>query len=742
MKNKTFVRLVAIMLVTLLTVGLFSVPTFAADSTEKVISDEEYTDLSYDNGTVIVKVDGGRLGEIIANRELNKEALLKLLPSGLYNMYKNRTKASIVDFLCTLVEKDVLTHEEMIRLFNGKSDILDLYVPAEYWAGSSGVETLHNMGAAKVFKDTRNFFVNVLTNEVDVMTCNGTQIFEGEPDWEFDHNAIQTVVLQALPDVQAAAELKDGDTILDLAFATTGPNVNFEFGIKIIVTGDCSLINKYANRFVDKLTYTVEDSGTVNATVTLNETFTNFYADVLNSDKFTDERKFELLGYYTLSGTELADALTNEDIDELADLASLESDARADEIRAHRELIEKVLSKLSKLASKSDTVEEFTSIVDCYEGDGVFVFTVHEEFSIEDLVNNNIDRIPYGDRIPESWGDYVSDDMHIIDQVTTVEIADFYRVRYYDADDNLLYVTFMPVGFDLTFLNDAAELQGHGADGWFDKDVVGGDPVTVMPDKDIDLCEVPTECVHTYGEPVWAWADDYSSATATFTCTQCGDIVTLDATVTSEEDTENGLIIYTATVTFENEEYTDTKSEPIPPCEHEYGEPEWAWADDYSSATATFTCTKCGETETLDATITSEEDTENGVIIYTATVTFNNEEYTDTKTEPIPECEHEYGEPEWAWADDYSSATATFTCTKCGETVTVTATVTTEEAEDGTITHTATVTFLGTVYTDVVTETPPPPTGEAFVWIAVAGAALLACPACIAVIVRRRVRAK
>ncbi|MCD7929210.1 MAG: Ig-like domain-containing protein, partial [Clostridiales bacterium] len=34
--------------------------------------------------------------------------------------------------------------------------------------------------------------------------------------------------------------------------------------------------------------------------------------------------------------------------------------------------------------------------------------------------------------------------------------------------------------------------------------------------------EVETH-THTYGEPVFTWAEDYSAATATFTCTDCGD---------------------------------------------------------------------------------------------------------------------------------------------------------------------------------------------------------------------------
>ena len=65
---------------------------------------------------------------------------------------------------------------------------------------------------------------------------------------------------------------------------------------------------------------------------------------------------------------------------------------------------------------------------------------------------------------------------------------------------------------------------------------------------------------------------------------------------------------------------------------HTYGEPEWTWADDYSNATAKFTCTdsRCKHEETVNATVTSE--TKNGIITYTATVEFDGKTCTDTKT--------------------------------------------------------------------------------------------------------------
>ena len=342
--------------------------------------------------------------------------------------------------------------------------------------------------------------------------------------------------------------------------------------------------------------------------------------------------------------------------------------------------------------------------------------------------------------------------------------------------------------------------------------------------------EIPTTSVtitveehHNYGEPTWTWNDDFT-ASAVFTCTDDdGHTQTVPATVTDEVTTEptcdkEGLRTYTAKVTFEGKDYTDTKTEPIPAkghtltavaevpatCEtagtsahwrcdvcgklfsdaegttevalkdlaipatgHAYGTPVWKWNDDFT-ASATFTCANdASHVEKVDATVTSEVTEGScevgGTRTYTAKVTFEGKEYTDTKTEPLPAkghtltavaevpatCEtagtsahwkcdvcgklfsdaegktettleklaipatgHAYGEPVWKWNDDFT-AFATFTCANDASHVEkVDATVTSEVTEGscevgGTRTYTAKVTFEGKEYTDTKTEVIP-----------------------------------
>ena len=228
---------------------------------------------------------------------------------------------------------------------------------------------------------------------------------------------------------------------------------------------------------------------------------------------------------------------------------------------------------------------------------------------------------------------------------------------------------------------------------------------------------------HAYGAPVWKWNDDFT-ASATFTCANdASHVENVTATVTNAVTTEatcesTGVRTYTAKVTFEDKEYTSSKTETIAATGHAYGEPVWKWNDDFT-ASATFTCgNDASHVETVNATVTNEVTTEatcetDGTRTYTAKVTFDGKDYTDTKTEPVPAKGHAYGEPVWKWNDDFT-ATATFTCANNDDhvknvTATVTNAVTTEATckADGVRTYTAKVTFEGKEYTDTKTEVIP-----------------------------------
>lgn len=141
------------------------------------------------------------------------------------------------------------------------------------------------------------------------------------------------------------------------------------------------------------------------------------------------------------------------------------------------------------------------------------------------------------------------------------------------------------------------------------------------------------------GEPEWKWGEGHLTATATFTCAYgCENTEVLTAKADKKETRKatciaEGIIEYKATVNHNGQDYSVTYEEEIPVTGHSYGEPQWTWAEDFSTATATFTCDGCSTSE--PKTVETQKKEPEGVscgasgkIIYTATVTFQGKTYT------------------------------------------------------------------------------------------------------------------
>lgn len=242
-------------------------------------------------------------------------------------------------------------------------------------------------------------------------------------------------------------------------------------------------------------------------------------------------------------------------------------------------------------------------------------------------------------------------------------------------------------------------------------------------------------CTHeNITDPAWTWADDYSSATLSGTCADCGETVSFDGTVTSVL-TDSNTITFTATYTLNGTEYTDTKTAaPFTgtfSCDGGVESVDVYYTQDYTTADEEGVTTAVARDSdtgcpviTGNGQINFKVNTKDGyhVSAVTADANYKNVKgpadlgventYRVTKitgdltitvtTQETHTCT--YGDPVWTWADDYSTATATFTCTGCGAAETIEATVT-SETTDNTTTYTAALTFNGTDYSDTRTVT-------------------------------------
>ena len=191
----------------------------------------------------------------------------------------------------------------------------------------------------------------------------------------------------------------------------------------------------------------------------------------------------------------------------------------------------------------------------------------------------------------------------------------------------------------------------------------------------------------------------------TYTCTRCGDSYTetIDALGHGWAETKPGQAPtctaagYTSYKTCLRCGYTTR--ETIPALQHDWSEqPEWNWADDYTSATATFTCARgCKETETATITSTTTATcTANGDTTYTATATFNGQTYTNEKEVKTEAAGHTWGE--WTVttpAECEKEGEKMRTCSVCGDTEKETIAALDHEWGDWEVTTEATCTTAG-----------------------------------------------
>ena len=169
-----------------------------------------------------------------------------------------------------------------------------------------------------------------------------------------------------------------------------------------------------------------------------------------------------------------------------------------------------------------------------------------------------------------------------------------------------------------------------------------------------------------------AIAKDEIIATLTFTGESEGDVTVATNERNNDHPEEEPMVIHLTPVATED---------PV------FGQPVWSWAEDNSMAVATFT-TRDGQTvekETADISIerTEPTHTEPGKIVYTATVEFQGETYTDTKTDILPALGHDWDEGAITTEPDCTNAgVKTFTCARCGETRTEAVSATGHTPED------------------------------------------------------------
>lgn len=182
---------------------------------------------------------------------------------------------------------------------------------------------------------------------------------------------------------------------------------------------------------------------------------------------------------------------------------------------------------------------------------------------------------------------------------------------------------------------------------------------------------------HSYAEPTYVWASDYSSVKATIVCENDPEHTVTETVRTTNRGTkeptceEKGETTYYATFTNPAFHVDPKTVEDIPAKGHDWGDPTYTWINNNSQLVAKVVCRNdFRHTKTMTVNTTSEVTTPPTTSTYgttTYTASFGENEYGFTtqtlEAENVSPLGYVFAAPVYEWADDYSWVTATIECT-------------------------------------------------------------------------------
>ncbi|MBE6816980.1 MAG: leucine-rich repeat domain-containing protein [Ruminococcaceae bacterium] len=143
------------------------------------------------------------------------------------------------------------------------------------------------------------------------------------------------------------------------------------------------------------------------------------------------------------------------------------------------------------------------------------------------------------------------------------EVTNTYTVSWVVGGETVETDTNIPYGATPEY-NGATQDDYYDADhhyifrGWSDGTSIYASHALPSVNADTVYTAVYTEAAHRFGEPVWEWANDGSSAVAHFTCTDCGYAVSVNASVLEQK--QNLISIFSATAHFADADYQNQKT--------------------------------------------------------------------------------------------------------------------------------------------------------------------------------------
>ena len=334
-----------------------------------------------------------------------------------------------------------------------------------------------------LLKQGRALFLDFLFGEIETVELNGRTVYA---DYKLSLESLQQALLLIMPDTLArmeqAVEAGSDGILAELTLSTVLRDEPLTIGVTVGFSGDATRLASYVKRVLSQVDLTVsEEDCALDLTLTVPSQIVRLLGRALESENIPDELKIKL---YSMTDKQIFDLpqlleqLTVEELETIVNEIDQEKlQGLADKAISSDRLVtylEKFKSVMSRVFDRLPENAKTLKLSSFYRGNGAFNFETERSVDVYELALSKSDKVAILE-------DFICDTEISQSVNLTLKFEDFYQASFV-ADGELLFTTYLPVGADLTMIEEIDLLRDYT--GWEDEYNV---EITEMPAHDIVL---------------------------------------------------------------------------------------------------------------------------------------------------------------------------------------------------------------------------------------------------------------
>ncbi len=437
--------------------------------------------------------------------EHNKlETLLQMVINEVLDEFEAEKTDPDPDSVISTLIKEVLGIDKTVKEIYERVDEIAAIIAKHY---ADTLKALENVSGPESYLELLKLIKDVQINGESVVsfTENGIAV---------KLEAIKNLI-KDLPKPSEIAEMDAEDMFLSYDVAVFTAFGSTEFNLTLKLGGGYETVKKVAAIISENISFSIGAKGEIVLNITVPAKLAELALRACKSGRVPETLKHKVFAAFSASPDDAMALVNNVTIEELLELLDyidkhvdfdglldssyvssferiddLTYDGLKEKIKAYEDYYKRAISLLNR--AYAFIPEELTekTLVDLYDGDGVFSATVeNKEVDLYKLAYKAISKVTdekTGEKYANLLASFLDDTTVSASASVSVEFLNVGKIEYCVGDDPIK-VGFLPVGADIKYFANMTEYNGNYIKGWVYAD---GTAVDTMPNDDVKVFAV------------------------------------------------------------------------------------------------------------------------------------------------------------------------------------------------------------------------------------------------------------